>query len=69
MKLQDTDAYKAIKREMGKSVGYYKSCVKCKRCDHSINLGKLDKKICEFCGEYVFKDDKTEFLYKLNKLR
>ena len=68
MKLQETEAYKKIKKEMGDSVNFYKKCVKCKRCDHSINLGKQDKKVCEFCGEYVFKDDKTEFLYKLKKL-
>ena len=42
--------------------------VKCK-CGHSQTVFK-DKKICDWCGELVFKDKQEEFKYKvLEKLR
>lgn len=40
---------------------------KCKVCGHGRLLGKRDKVICTHCGHYIFKDDTTEFNYRLNE--
>ena len=37
----------------------------CPNCGHSLFFFKVDKTICNHCGHYVFKDKKTEFMYKL----
>lgn len=39
----------------------------CPSCGHSILLGRKDKKICTHCGCYVFKDQATEFNYRLKE--
>lgn len=40
---------------------------KCK-CGHSVAFpNKTDKVICSWCGNYVFKDKKDEFKYKLSQ--
>lgn len=40
---------------------------KCK-CGHSIVFpNKTDKVICSYCGNYVFKDKKVEFNYRLQE--
>lgn len=37
---------------------------KCK-CGHSVVLPiKREKIICKWCGCYIFKDEKTEFIYR-----
>ena len=37
-------------------------------CGHSINIPPhLDKVICSWCGNYVFRDKKTEFEYRMNE--
>lgn len=41
----------------------------CKICGHSALLGNRDKIICNHCGHYIFKDDATEFSYRLNQSR
>lgn len=39
---------------------------KCKNCGHGMAIPpQLDKIICDWCGRYIFKDDKTEFKYRL----
>lgn len=39
--------------------------VKCK-CSHTILMnGKADRVICRYCGNYVYKDKKTEFKYRM----
>ena len=43
-----------------------KHTIKCK-CGHSNVLMKRDRMICKWCGNYVYKDKKTEFEYKLKK--
>lgn len=58
-----------IKKEMESSIKYFKSCVKCKKCGHTLHLHGKDKELCEYCGRYIFKDKKTEFLYRMNNLR
>jgi len=41
---------------------------KCK-CGHSvIILNDKDKVLCKWCGNLVFKDKKTEMLYRINEI-
>lgn len=58
-----------IKKDMQRSIEFYKSCVKCEKCGHSIQMGRQDKVLCEWCGKYVFKDKKIEFMYRMGKLK
>lgn len=39
----------------------------CPVCGHSMLLGRKDKKICTNCGNYVFKDNATEFNYRMKE--
>lgn len=39
----------------------------CPNCGHSILLGRKDKRICNYCGHYVFKDEITEFHYRMRE--
>ena len=41
-----------------------KDTIKCPRCLHSI-LTTKKKKLCDWCGYYVYKDKKLEFQEKL----
>ena len=41
--------------------------IKCKHCGHTMLLGKADKLPCTYCGYYIFKDEKTEFQYRLKE--
>lgn len=44
--------------------------IKCKKCNHSVQfLGKRDRIICSWCRNYIYKDDKTEYKYKVQELR
>lgn len=41
------------------------------KCGHSMvfyPIENKDKKICSWCGNYVYKDNKTEFINRLNRL-
>jgi len=40
--------------------------IKCK-CGHSILLGNQKRRICNWCGKWVYKDKRTEFEYKLKE--
>lgn len=42
---------------------------KCKNCGHTRLLGMNDKIICNHCGNYIFKDDKAEFEYRLKECK
>ena len=40
----------------------------CKHCGHSVLVPKRkDRIICSWCKNYVFKDDKTEFEYRMKE--
>ena len=39
----------------------------CPKCGHSVLFGRSNKMICNWCNTYVFKDDKTEFEYRLKE--
>ena len=46
-----------------------KKRIKCK-CGHSTYIPpELDKVICSWCGNYVFKDNKKEFEYRFKEAR
>lgn len=42
----------------------------CKHCGHSIVFfqnSRRDKVVCQYCGNYIYKDDLTEFKEKIKK--
>lgn len=41
--------------------------VYCSKCGHSIILATRDRTICDNCGVWVYKDEKTRFMYELKK--
>lgn len=44
--------------------------LECPNCRHLINFyafEHVDKKLCRYCGVYVFKDKKDEFNYKMKQ--
>lgn len=43
-----------------------KYIVKCK-CSHSVVITKQDRVLCTYCGNYVYKNKKIEFRYKLRE--
>ena len=39
-------------------------------CGHSINIpNKMEKVLCSHCGNYVFKDKKAEFEFRLREAK
>lgn len=42
--------------------------IKCKRCGYT-NRILSDKRPCKNCGYFVFRDEKSEFLYRLKEMR
>lgn len=43
--------------------------VKCK-CGHTVLVPRrIDKKICTWCGNYVFRNKEDEFKYRLEEMR
>ena len=39
--------------------------VYCKHCGHTMVMLNVDRTTCTHCGYWVYKDDKTEFKYKM----
>lgn len=47
---------------------YSKHKVKCKHCGHSSTMPVyVDKKICSWCGNYVFRTPEIEFKFRLKE--
>lgn len=47
---------------------YDKVKYKCSKCGHKEIIPKWkDKTICSWCGNYVFKDKKEEFKYRIKE--
>ena len=47
---------------------YDKVKIKCKHCGHkSIVPVWVDKKPCNWCNNYVFRDEKKEFIYRIKE--
>ena len=42
-------------------------CPKCGRKVHFYAYEKKDKQLCQYCGRYVFKSGKDEFIYRLKE--
>lgn len=41
----------------------------CKKCGHSIIIPHwVEKTLCDWCGNYVFKNDKDEFKYRMRRI-
>lgn len=42
---------------------------KCKHCGHTVHFYSFEKekKICNWCKNYIYKDEKIEFLEKMKK--
>lgn len=45
----------------------YKYRVKCK-CSHVITIKKLDRAICNHCGEWVYRTPELQFKYKMKEV-
>ena len=41
--------------------------VKCPTCGHSVLMYKMDRVICDWCGHWVYRNDKARFKYMLKK--
>ena len=37
------------------------------KCGHTVILYNVDRVLCSWCGHWVYKDDKTEFMYKMKE--
>lgn len=42
----------------------------CKHCGHKTVIpNKVEKRLCSWCGNYVFKNEQAEFKYRLEEKR
>ena len=47
---------------------YEKVKYKCNRCGRKIVIPEwVDKNVCDWCGHYVFKNKKDEFIYRMRE--
>lgn len=61
MSKRDNEQYKRLAEE------YDKVKYRC-RCGHRVIIpNKIDKNICSWCGNYVFKNKKDEFEYRIKE--
>lgn len=44
---------------------WFDGAIKCPNCGHSCHFTKVDKMICSYCGNYVFRNKKAEFEHLL----
>lgn len=55
-------------KEAQKQADYYSKITKKCKCGHSVVMPVfVDKKICSYCGNLIFKDKKTEDLYRIRE--
>ena len=54
-------------KKMKEDIKRTENSVKCD-CGHTVFMGRQDKKICSWCGKYVFKDKKEEFKYRMEQM-
>lgn len=47
---------------------YVQDKKQCKMCGHKQLVGTRDRVVCAYCGHYIYKDQKTEFKYKLKEI-
>lgn len=46
---------------------FTKLSVYCPHCGHTVLMINVDRTICTHCGYWVYKDAKTEFMYKMKE--
>lgn len=56
-------------KEFQRSSEYYQKIkYECKNCKHKVVIPKWkDKNLCDYCGTLVFKDKKSEDLYRIRE--
>lgn len=57
-----------LEKDTKSSIEFYKTCVKCERCGHSLPIGRQNKILCKYCGNYIFKNKKEEFIYRMGNI-
>ena len=62
-KLMNSKSYKDQKKLDDEMVNFKVKC----QCGHTNTLTFCDKKICSYCGKYVFKTPQIEFEYRLKE--
>lgn len=68
-KVDEGYKHRYSKKEMDRMFQEYTdNTYKCK-CGHSVFVSNKEKKwICSYCGRYVFRDKKDEFMYRLKEV-
>ena len=41
--------------------------LKCERCGHTLPMIDKQKGFCQFCGRYIFVNEKEEFKYRIKE--
>lgn len=57
-------SYESVKK---RSSTYTDLSTHCKFCGHTIVIVNVDRIVCNWCGHWVYKDNKTEFIYKMKE--
>ena len=56
-----------IRKDIEKGIYYAINGVKCANCGHTMLLGIKGRRICSWCGHYIFKNKRQEFEYRLKE--
>ena len=60
--------YKQLKKETEESLKFIKEHRRKCACGHAIDFkGYFDYKICTWCGRKVYKDEKAQFKFEMEK--
>lgn len=60
---------KADEEYQRRSDAYAENEFKCKNCGHKVVVTKnAGKNLCSCCNNYVFRDSKEEFKYRMNEI-
>lgn len=58
---------KQFKEDTKRIESFFENTIKCK-CGHSIVFSsRTERMICNWCGNYVYKNAKSEFKYKMKE--
>ena len=41
--------------------------IRCEHCGHTMVMPFTERKICSWCGYWVYKDEKTKFKFKMKE--
>lgn len=42
---------------------------KCEHCGHTQLMGFKDRAICSWCKNYIYKNDRVKFIYKMKEVK